>query len=179
MPDRPGFALLFADKTGLRPDVVYSWSKYENDDLHERRRPFNWLNWKLDVDIDEIPYVSLDPASDGGSFPGYASRDLAMQAAVKRLSSDRYAGIRSTVGKTAMEQYEAIRQSDWGTKALSPVTFPEKELKWCWVSWRLGRDWAHEFGPKNEDHRPEIFPRPVPLTWWAALAWAKARAVVQ
>lgn len=168
--DRVEFALRFADKTGLHPTTVYSWTMFENDDVHQARRPHNWLNWKLDADIQDIPYVTLDPASDGGSFPGYSSLDLALQAGLKRFSSDRYAGIRATAGQSLEDQLAAIRASDWGTKSLSRVNFVQDDLYWPWVSWYLGEGYWKQYGKRYQPRRPDVFPRPIPLTWWAKLA---------
>ena len=172
MPDRAGFALAFADKTGLDPEVVLGWTYWENTDDSEKRRPYNWLNWKKDVDIEDIPFTNCDPALDGGCFPGYAGLWLGLQAAVKRFNRPRYDDIRATVGKSQEEQLAAIRASDWGTHNITSRKFSDNQLMWAWINWRLGEGWAKAagLGKKNMTHRPLVFPQVIPLTWWVKLA---------
>ncbi len=175
MPNRVEFVLEFADQSGLHPTTVYSWSKYENSDAHEVHSPYNWLNWKLDVDIENIPYISCWGADDGGCFPGYAGMYNGVLAGLTRLNRPRYQGIRDTVGKDVQTQLDAIKASDWGTHNLSKVKIPIDDLYWPWVAWYLGEGYWKKYGPRNKEHRPDVFPtfltNPVIMAqWYAKLA---------
>lgn len=171
-----GFSLALADFTGLDPQVVYSWSKWENDDPHELRRPFNWLNWKQDADIDSVPYVSKDSALDGGFFPGYASLGLGVRAAKIRVSRQQYVPILQSAGKSKQTQVAAIIASPWGTKHLTLADLPDGELALAWAQWFVGRGWAkvQGLGRRNMKRRPSCFPRRVPAKWWLKLPVALA-----
>jgi hypothetical protein len=166
VPDRPGFALAIVHITGLDPEVCLGWSYFENTDASEALRPFNWLNWKDAPDL-HGPFVSHDPAKDGGTIPGYATFGDALADFGRRIALPKYAAIRASAGKTKQEQVDAIIASAWGTKHLTWRAFSTSQAKWTWLSFYLGHDWAHAVGIKAA---PDIFPQPVPQEWWDELA---------
>jgi hypothetical protein len=175
LPDRLGFALLLADRSGLDPEVTLGWTYFETSDATEPNHPYNWINWKDAPDL-VGPFVSHWPASDGGTIPGYANLHDAVDDCERRLALPKYDAIRASAGKGAafrQPQLDAIIASKWGTKNLQWIAYHvDSHLMWTWISWRLGRDWAREFGPRSVAHRPYVFPTGsnIPASWWDELA---------